>query len=298
MDLTQLRTFVAVAQEGHLTRAAERLHISQPAASTQIRALEKFLEVQLFARTNRGLELTAAGKRLAASAERVLASAVELASLARELRGGVGGRLYLGVNADPVRSRVGALVSLLRERHPLVELNVHMRSSLATKQGVRAGELDAGFLLGSALERGLSALVLDSLKYRIAGPSAWGERIRNAEWRVLAAMPWIVTAPGTSNHEMREELFRTQRLDLNATVEVNNDLLLRSLIADGVGIGLVRDDHAEQGEQQGVFALSRLGNVKTALLFVYPEARADDPVIQALMGCLTELWPTARKFEP
>ena len=76
MDLTQLRTFVAVAQEGHLTRAAERLHISQPAASTHVRALEAYLQVQLFARTNRGLELTAAGRRLADSAERVLSSAV------------------------------------------------------------------------------------------------------------------------------------------------------------------------------------------------------------------------------
>ena len=62
MELTQLRTFVAVAQEGHLTRAAERLHISQPAASAHIRALESSFEVQLFVRTNRGLELTEAGR--------------------------------------------------------------------------------------------------------------------------------------------------------------------------------------------------------------------------------------------
>src|SRR5690606_17339909 len=93
MDLTQLRTFVAVAQEGHLTRAAERLHISQPAASAHIRALESFFELQLFTRTNRGLELTVAGQRLAEGAGRVLGSTLELTSLARELRGGKVGRL-------------------------------------------------------------------------------------------------------------------------------------------------------------------------------------------------------------
>jgi len=111
MDLTQLRTFVAVAQEGHLTRAAERLHISQPAASAHVRALESYFDVKLFDRTNRGLELTAAGRALAEGAARVLDSSVALETLARELRGGVGGRLDLGVNADPTLTRLGSLVS-------------------------------------------------------------------------------------------------------------------------------------------------------------------------------------------
>lgn len=290
MDLTQLRTFVAVAQEGHLTRAAERLHISQPAASTHIRALEAYLRIQLFARTNRGLELTPAGRRLAENAERVLSSAVELESLARELRGGVAGRLYLGTNADPTLSRLGPLILWLRERHSLLELNVQMRSSLATKQGVRAGELDAGFLLASEFEKGVTGLVLMRLEYRIAGPRAWADRIDGADWKKLAAMPWVVTAPGTSNHEMREALFRSHGLDVNATIEANNDLLLRSLIADAVGIGLVRQDVAEEGARNGVYALSPLGSGHTDLRFVYADAREADPMIQAVVQGIREIW--------
>ncbi len=298
MDLTQLRTFVAVAQEGHQTRAAERLHISQPAASSHIRALEAHLQIQLFARTNRGLELTQAGRRLAESAERVLSSAVELASLARELRGGVAGRLYLGTNADPVLTRLGALVSWLRERHSLLALNVQMRSSLATKQGVRAGELDAGFLLSSEFERGLTGLVLHRLTYRIAGPCSWAARIHGADWKTLAALPWVVTAPGTSNHEMREKLFRSLGLDVNATIEANNDLLLRSLIADGVGIGLVREDLATEGARTGVFTLSSLGEGHTDLRFVYSGAREKDPVIQAVVQGIREIWRKGGRTQP
>ncbi len=101
VDLTHLRTFVAVAHEGHLTRAAERLHISQPAASNHVRALEELLQVKLFARTNRGLELTPAGRRLAESAEHVLGATLELTSIARELRGSVGGKLYLARTPTP-----------------------------------------------------------------------------------------------------------------------------------------------------------------------------------------------------
>lgn len=297
MDLTHLRTFVAVAHEGHLTRAAERLHISQPAASTHIRSLEKLLQIELFARTNRGLELTAAGRRLAESAEHVLSSAVELASLARELRGGVVGKLYLGTNADPALSKLGSLLSRLRERYPLLELNVQMRSSLATKQGVRAGELDAGFLLGSTIAQGLGGLILDTLRYRIAGPAAWANKIHNADWKALAMLPWITTAPGTSNHEMREALFRVHGLEVNAAVEANNDLLLRSLIVDGVGVGLVREDHAENGERDGLLAVSPLGHAETHLQFVYPDARAKDPVIQAVLCTVRVSWPEAALAE-
>jgi DNA-binding transcriptional LysR family regulator len=293
MDLNQLRTFVAVAQEGHLTRAAERLHISQPAASAHVRSLESYFDVKLFERTNRGLELTAAGRALADAAARVLDSSVALETLARELRGGVGGRLYLGVNADPTLTRLGPLVSWLRNHHPRLELNVQMRSSLATRQGVDAGELDAGFLLSSTFDKGLSGLELATLHYRIAAPIAWVSRLRDADWKTLAALPWIVTAPGTSNHEMRDELFRPLRLTVNATVEANNDLLLRTLIADGVGVGLVRADHAEQGERSGVYALSPLGRAETRLLFVYPASRAKDPLIQAVVEGVRHVWPAS-----
>jgi DNA-binding transcriptional LysR family regulator len=167
-----------------------------------------------------------------------------------------------------------------------------MRSSVATRQGVQAGELDAGFLLASEFEKGLTGLVLKQLEYRIAGPQAWADSIENADWKALAALPWIVTAPGTSNHEMRESLFRVHGLEVKATIEANNDLLLRSLIADGIGIGMVRTDHAEEGARKGIFALSPLGSAHTDLRFAYAEARKADPVIQAVAKGVSEIWST------
>jgi len=292
-DLTQLRTFVAVAQEGHLTRAAERLHVSQPAASAHIRALERFLDIALFVRTNRGLELTAAGRRLADCAEHVLGQAAGLDSLARELRGSIGGRLRLGTNADPSLSKLGALVSRLRERYPLLELDVQMRSSLATSQGVLAGELDAGFLLGVSLETGLTGLRLARLGYRITGPAAWAAELDTSDLRALAALPWVTTAPGTSNHEMREAIFRPLGLAVNATVETNNDLVLRSLVADGVGVGMIREDFAEAGRRNGVYALPPVGPGTTFLQFVYPTRVPDDPIIAAARALVLEMWPHA-----
>src|SRR4051812_14062722 len=93
MELYLLRTFVAVAQAGHVTRASEKLHISQPAVSGQIKALEGELDLALFERTSGGMELTFAGERLLGDAERVLAAAQDLRNCASALKGKVGGKL-------------------------------------------------------------------------------------------------------------------------------------------------------------------------------------------------------------
>src|SRR5262249_60738923 len=75
MELYQLRSFAAVAELGHLTRAAEKLHISQPAVSAQIKALEDELGVTLFERVSSGMQLTSAGRNLLPAAEQVLGAA-------------------------------------------------------------------------------------------------------------------------------------------------------------------------------------------------------------------------------
>ncbi|MDO8776556.1 MAG: LysR family transcriptional regulator [Burkholderiaceae bacterium] len=298
MDLTQLRTFVAVVQEGHLTRAAERLHISQPTASNHIKALESHFGIQLFVRTTRGLEPTAAGMRLAESASRVLGSTMELVSLARELQASPSGRLALGTIADPQTNRLPALVTWLCEHHPLLDLNIETRSSLSTKLGLRSGELDAGFFVSSALEDDMDGVVLKILDYVVAGPSAWKDRLPGADWRALAAMPWIVTPKGTSNADLCEHFFRPRGLQLNVALEVNNDALLRSLIVEGVGIGFVRRDIAEEGQARGAYSIAPMTMSSTKLLFGYLRARKSDPVIQIVEGGLQDMWFHERDTSP
>jgi hypothetical protein len=92
-------------------------------------------------------------------------------------------------------------------------------------------------------------------------------------------------------------LFRQHGLAVNASVETNNDLLLRSLIADGVGVGMVREDFAEAGVRNGTFAAAPVGRGSTHLQFVFPQARADDPVIDAALAVVRELWPHAAPAE-
>jgi DNA-binding transcriptional LysR family regulator len=297
MDLTHLRTFVAVAEERHLTRAADRLHISQPTASGHIRALETALDITLFDRTNRGLELTNAGSVLVQRAKRILDEASTLASLARELHGQPSGALTVSSNADPELSRLGAIAERLRTTHPLLHLQVHARNSAATLQGVRNGELDAGFLIGEPVEGGLECLLLCAISYRVAGPMAWGNELRDADWQTLARMPWITSSRGNAYSRMMRRLFDDKALTLNGVAEADNDRIIRSMIKAGVGISLVREDEALEAERRGEMSLSTVARISTSLLFVLQSSRHADPLLQALVAGVRAVWALQEAHE-
>ncbi|WP_258187302.1 LysR family transcriptional regulator [Variovorax sp. WS11] len=182
IDLVQLRTFVAVAEERHLTRAAERLHISLSAASAHVRAVESTLDTQLFVRASRRLELTRAGELLLGRAKAVLNEATLFSSFARELGGKVEGRIVVASSSDPSASRIGEVASALRERHPLVSADLRARPSSGAREGLKTGELDIALLLGRPTDPSFSCYALQTFAFRVAGPAAWKQRIEEADW--------------------------------------------------------------------------------------------------------------------
>ena len=293
MDFTHLRTFVAVAEEGHLTRAAERLHISQPAASAHIRALERSFDVVLFDRTPRGLELTEVGRALLQRAQQVLAEARAFTHQARQLSGQIMGSLVLGGNSDPAASRIAQIICRMREVHPLIALQVFARSSSTALQGVMIGELDAAFLIAHAVNPGLASLKLRRVNYCVAGPAHMADAIRAADWAGIARLPWITTARGNSYALMLDRLFGGRNLELNSVMEADNDGTIRALIAAGVGLSLVREDIAREAEQAGTMCIWPGAVTSTDLRFVYPRNRADDPVMRALVEMVKVVWPAA-----
>src|SRR5438552_7897423 len=125
MELYQLRSFATIAETGQLTRAAEKLHVSQPALSAQLKALEEELEFTLFERTPNGMVLTAAGRRLLAGAESVLAAAQTLQNDARAMKGEVIGKARIGTLSDPGFIRIGEFIGAATQRHPLLDLELH-----------------------------------------------------------------------------------------------------------------------------------------------------------------------------
>jgi DNA-binding transcriptional LysR family regulator len=147
MELRHLRYFVAVAEEGHITRAAERLGIQQPPLSQQIRALEGELDVQLFHRKRRGVELTQAGETFLAEARAILERVGHAAAAARRTARGEAGRIGIGFTSSAsFHPFVPRAIRAFREAQPLVALTLEEGGTAELVEMLRAETLDAAFV--------------------------------------------------------------------------------------------------------------------------------------------------------
>ena len=121
IELRLLQTFVVVAREGNVSRAAEKLFLSQPAVSLQLKELARYTGLDLFTRTASGMVLTREGGALLAHAERVLEGAADFSVAAQRLARGVRGRLRIGTILDPEFTRLGAFLHELVNQAPEIE---------------------------------------------------------------------------------------------------------------------------------------------------------------------------------
>lgn len=292
IDLVQLRTFVAVADEQHLTRAAERLHISLSAASAHVRAVEGTLNTQLFVRSGRRLELTRSGQLLLGKAKALLSEATLFSSFARELGGQMEGHLVVASSSDPSSSRVGEIINALRTRHPMVSVDLRARPSSSANEGLKTGELDVGVLLGRPPDSDFNYYELNTVGFRIAGPVAWKDRIESADWSQLAALPWV-TATGDSMAYtgILKELFSNRGLHINSVATFDNAMLGRAMLEAGVGVGLVREDFAANGVANGTIAVSPLVQVMYPTYIAHLLSRKDDPLVRAFVEAAADVWP-------
>ena len=296
IDLVQLRTFVAVAEEQHLTRAAERLYMSQSAASAHVRAIEERLGTQLFKRTNRNLELTHAGQLVADKAKALLREEALFTSFARELKGKVEGKLVVGTSSEP-GTRTGEILATMRVRHPMITVDLLARPSAEARQGLMSGELDVGVMLGRTLEPDFSYFELMKVPYRVAGPTAWKERIEAADWAELAALPWLTPSSSSAHLAMLEEMFGEKGLKTNTVIRFDNAALGRTALLAGAGMMLVREDYALEGQERGQITVAPMARVEMPLSIAHQSARDDDPLIHAFLDAAGVSWPGLKQME-
>ena len=291
MDLYQLRTFIAVAEEGHLTRAAERLHVSQPAVSLQIKALEREFGVRLFDRSPAGMALTVAGRALQPLAVRALESAEALRRAARQISGEVAGRLRIGTVVDPDSIRLGDLMAAAVARYPRLELELQHEVSGAALEGVRDGRLQASFFFGDALGRDFTTLRLREFVYCVAAPAAWADRIDHADWPDIAALPWILTPAISTHNRLVTRLFEQQGVaPPQRRVAADHESVIESLVASGIGLALIREEAARARADAGEVRIWPKARLRTTLWFVCLAGRESDPPLAALFELLRQTW--------
>jgi DNA-binding transcriptional LysR family regulator len=290
MELYQLRTFIAVVQEGHLTRAAKRLHLSQPAVSAHIKALEDELSVALFARTPKGMKLTPEGEILKANALQVLASADDLRYQAATLGRRVTGLVRVGLHIEPHFLRITKLFVFMHTLFPGISLHFTHGMSWELIQEIKAEELDAGFVYGHPGHAEITGVMLHEFTLCIAGPPDWGERIHKAGWREIAAMPWIWSPAECLFTQIVSPLFEKEDLEPEKVAVADQEAILATLVSSGVGLAPMIKEEAEALAAEGRVAIwpEKVGTVP--LTFAFLTRRQKDPVVQAVLRGVREVW--------
>ena len=245
MELRHLRYFVAVAEERHFGRAAERLHIAQPPLSQQIRRLETELGMTLLHRTTRRVELAPAGEVLLARAREILAAVDAAAEDTRRAGRGEFGRLAIGFTGSATYELLPTLAAALRDALPGVELE--LRGELLTPaqvSGLLDGTLDLGLLRPPVRERSLELEILRREPLVAVLPAT--HRLAASAVVPLEQLEEepFVTYPSHFRsvlHDAVEDTCAAHGFRPRVALEVSETATLVSFVAAGLGVSLVPD---------------------------------------------------------
>ncbi len=260
MDIRQLRYLVALADERHFTRAAEREHIAQPALSQQIRRLEEEVGIPLVERTTRRVAMTEAGELLVGRARRILSELSAAESELQGLRGIQTGHVSVGAMHTMGPVDVSLALAIFHERHPGVELTVREQSSEELAEMLRDDVLDLAFL--SVTERieshglGLQLLLSEELVVILPPTHPLRQRpgVRMAE---LAGEQFISYREGARLRELLNHAAREAEFDPQVMLESNESRRIRRLVARGMGVAILpRSDAQGAGADVAVVALT------------------------------------------
>jgi DNA-binding transcriptional LysR family regulator len=296
VDPQTLRAFVAVAREGSVSRAAVRLHLSQPAVSLQLKALSESTGLQLFNRTSQGMALTRDGAALLPLADRALGALADFGQAAAGLHTTVRGLLRIGTILDPEFTRLGAFLRHLTESSPLVSTELHhdMSGNVLTRIG--RGELDVGFFLDlpeDPVGPPYRLRPLMHFTYRVLAPAGWGPRVRGKDWKALADLPWLDTPPPSAHHRLQRRIFGPQSLtgvEPRRVSLVDQEASMLDLVKSGVGLTLARDSIAMREAQTNGLVIADQVALPCALSFVCLEERAGEPAIASAWAALEAVW--------
>jgi DNA-binding transcriptional LysR family regulator len=293
IDLKQLKYFLAVAEEKSFSRAAERLHISQPPLSQQIMKLESELGVKLFARTTRTFELTVAGKALMGEASELLAKMRMTIDTIRQIDRGEVGRLRVGIVGSAMWGPIPSLLEEFQSKYPRVTWTIHESGPTAQYEALRAKQIDVGFWREPKLNE--DDLRNDNLRQELCfrenvcvalnehHPLAKQEAIELTD---IASEPMLTLALDKSAFP-RYLIQCCVKAGFQPTIfqEASEPQTLLAMVGAGLGVALLPETTSRIGWPGVVFVPIR-SNPPSANLYITYTTLDDAPVVRAFLNII------------
>ncbi len=243
IELRHLRYFIAVAEELHFGHAAARLNISQPPLSQQIQILEQQIGARLFARTNRSVSLTEAGKQFLADSRQILTQVDEAAARAARLHHGETGELRIGFTSSaPFIKAVSDTLSTFRRRYPDVHIQTRETNTREQIVPLNEGTLDLGLMRNTQLPDTLAweRVLREPLLAMVPRDHPLANQ-PSVSLRELAREPFVFFDPhvGTGLYDDILGLMRRYGLTPVITQEVGEAMNIIGLVAAGLGVSIL-----------------------------------------------------------
>jgi DNA-binding transcriptional LysR family regulator len=239
MDLRQLRVFVEIVRRGSFTRAAEHLHIAQPAVSMTVRKLEDELDLTLLNRHEKRVTLTAEGESLLRHAERILDNLAVAEIEMAELRGLVRGEVRIGIPPMMSSYYFPQVIREFRDAYPSLKLAVNGEGAATIQRMLAKGDLDMGVIAGPKLREGLQSRHFLREEIVVGVPQDHALAARSSLGiSDLLREPLILFKEGYYLRELMDELMEGQAQTPEIVFETNLFTLARSLIKHKFGIAI------------------------------------------------------------
>ena len=268
MDTRQLATFCAVVERKSFSQAAERLGVTQPAVSLQIRALEKRLGRQLFDRSGRRVEPTEAGLRLYRGAQRLLALEEQLVE---EVTGDdeteISGRLELGSSTGPGGAILPLLLCEFQAAHPSVTVALTVLDTSAVVELVASRELELGIVGAARRHRSVTFEPFFRDEVVLACRPDHRFANRTIDLDELRSEPLIVMQEGAGVRQVIEDELRragTRLRDLDVRLELGLQESVKSAVAGGYGVTFISRSSIEPELRAGTLAAARVEGLEAA----------------------------------
>ena len=291
MDIQHLKAFIAVACTKNLTQAAEKLFLSQPAVSAQIKALESDVGTALFVRPNNGMQLTRAGEVLLPEAEALLQHKHRLEQFAQTLSADYVHSVQLGI-IHPIESRkVTALTRCIVEQEPKTQLHIHYGMSIEILSRLLAKKIHAGFFLGHIDQRNLQVHFLEHVDYSLICPQSQLQRIRDNLPKSLNDSTWIEMSGISSSYKNLQQFWHRHKLNPKKQIICDYPQTIIDLAVAQQGLAMVPKHSALEAVGQGKdIAVLDEFEQHLPLHFIYLDEFSEDPAVTLLLENVQRLW--------
>jgi LysR family transcriptional regulator, low CO2-responsive transcriptional regulator len=297
LGLGQLRAFHAVVAAGGVTRAAQRLAVTPPAISAQIRELERQAGLVLFERAGRSTRLTSAGETLADYTRRIFTLLDDAEHALSPPRAGARGRIRVAASDTAAAYYLGPFWRALRRDHPQLRIDVSVHNSGAVAAQVVSRAADLGVLAEAAAppELVLVPLVEDVLVVVVAPDHPLAAR-RAIDLRDVAAHPMIVRERGSATRDLVEREMARRGVAPRIAMEIDSNEAIKRAIEAGLGVGVLSGAVVHREVRDGALRVIpfRGRAPQRVIHLAYHVERRDSPLLRAVLQTAATIPPPRR----